>query len=605
MISGKQLFFAVVICFTPAPVLADVQPEQVAIVANDLQVESMQLAAEYAKARRIPDGHILQIRVPFEETISREAYEEQVVRPLRKQIQEKHLAEQLKVLVTMFGIPLRVAAPELKDEDKKIVLDAASKQKSALSAIVQIAAAAEAVAPQGSKTEEKKAPVTGQTDEQLNQEAVLRAKEALMEAAKRSKALQDKAQEQQEAKKLTALVVRFGGLNALLSSARRAGSEQNERAAATVAALEKELASAGKILQALDQTTNAGDRQRAYAITEKMYGLLGVLGRATKEVEARRYEQGDASLDSELSLLWWDRDMYKIAGRLPNPLFYPVLGQNPGKGLLLPVLMVSRLDAPSAADVRTMISGAVLAERHGLRGKVYVDTRGLKFKYRDEFSRWDQDMRDFAWLLRKRTDYTVSLDEKEKLLDEAKDTAVYMGWYSLRSYKDVFTFSPGALGWHVASEEAVSIHNPGETGWCKNMLERGATATLGAVAEPYLDSFPMPQKFFGLLLNGRYSLVEAYYLTTPYLSWRMILFGDPLYNPWRGKNLVKADDFEERTKGLEMKALPVFPGSLTVGDPASVIKQIKSEREQLHGKLEQFFQQLQQQMKKVTPETIK
>ena len=53
-----------------------------------------------------------------------------------------------------------------------------------------------------------------------------------------------------------------------------------------------------------------------------------------------------------------------------------------------------------------------------------------------------------------------------------------------------------------------------------------------SVGEPYLDAFPLPKEFFGLLYSGKYSLVEAYYLSKRYLISKMVLFGDPLYWPW-------------------------------------------------------------------------
>jgi uncharacterized protein (TIGR03790 family) len=69
------------------------------------------------------------------------------------------------------------------------------------------------------------------------------------------------------------------------------------------------------------------------------------------------------------------------------------------------------------------------------------------------------------------------------------------------------------------------------------MLEEGVAATLGPVDEPYLQSFPLPDKFFPLLMTGKLALVEVYYRTLPFLSWRQILIGDPLYRPFR-KNPV-------------------------------------------------------------------
>jgi uncharacterized protein (TIGR03790 family) len=64
------------------------------------------------------------------------------------------------------------------------------------------------------------------------------------------------------------------------------------------------------------------------------------------------------------------------------------------------------------------------------------------------------------------------------------------------------------------------------------MLRDGITATLGAVAEPYLESFPEPDRFFNNLFEGQ-SLVEAYYHAKPFNSWQLILIGDPLYKPFK------------------------------------------------------------------------
>lgn len=104
--------------------------------------------------------------------------------------------------------------------------------------------------------------------------------------------------------------------------------------------------------------------------------------------------------------------------------------------------------------------------------------------------------------------------------------------HSLRKYVDAFDFVPGAIACHIASFEAASLKSPGETGWCKNLLDDGAAATLGPVAEPYLQAFPLATDFFGLLLTGRFTLVECYAASIPFNSWMLMLLGDPLYQPF-------------------------------------------------------------------------
>src|SRR5262249_6175119 len=76
------------------------------------------------------------------------------------------------------------------------------------------------------------------------------------------------------------------------------------------------------------------------------------------------------------------------------------------------------------------------------------------------------------------------------------------------------------------------LRDPNGRYWCKCLLEHGACATLGPVAEPYTIGFPKPAEFFGFLVTGRYTLVECYHRTQLLTSWMTVLVGDPLYNPY-------------------------------------------------------------------------
>jgi hypothetical protein len=72
------------------------------------------------------------------------------------------------------------------------------------------------------------------------------------------------------------------------------------------------------------------------------------------------------------------------------------------------------------------------------------------------------------------------------------------------------------------------------------MLEEGVAATLGPVTEPYLNSFPLPDQFFPLLMTGKLTLLEVYFLTVPQVSWMQILIGDPLYCPFKKNPPIRA-----------------------------------------------------------------
>ena len=143
---------------------------------------------------------------------------------------------------------------------------------------------------------------------------------------------------------------------------------------------------------------------------EQLFGVRGALKLASAEVNLLTYSYADASLDSELSLLWWDRDLYPVAWRWGNPLFQDAATAQKD----LPILMVSRLDASTAELAKGLIDQALRAERSGLQGTVYFDARGLKAKdAADTYGVYDQSLRDAAEVVKQRSEYRVGLDDAE------------------------------------------------------------------------------------------------------------------------------------------------------------------------------------------------
>ena len=273
-----------------------------------------------------------------------------------------------------------------------------------------------------------------------------------------------------------------------------------------------------------------------------MVGLQRLCGKVLISDRSRIGDDYSVSaFDSELSLILWPS--YRVSNYIPNPLRSEEvelqLKDNTTESKHT-TFMVSRLDGPTVEIARTLVDRAVAAESVTLKGNAYIDARGIyeKIDQPGSFGYYDDKMRRLAEYLKNNTPLSVVLDDRSELfgIGECPNTILYCGWYNLRQYIDSFQFLNGAVGYHIASFEAETLRSsrtdkPDSNVWCKRMLENGITATLGAVAEPFLHSFPRPDLFFKYLTSGKYCLVECFYRAKPYNSWMMTLIGDPLYSP--------------------------------------------------------------------------
>jgi uncharacterized protein (TIGR03790 family) len=287
------------------------------------------------------------------------------------------------------------------------------------------------------------------------------------------------------------------------------------------------------VRQALDKLMPAS-RIRCLVV---MYGVPLAI-RLTELEEASRLLGGQttdtrAAVDSELALVLTDR--YPLEGWLPNPYFLGFQGQFTTLKRD-EVLLVSRLDGPNPAIVRRLIDDALWAEKNGLQGRAYFDARWAK-PDKDKlegYALYDASLHDAAAAVRASGRLEVRLDQHEELFrpGDCPKAVLYCGWYSLARYVNAFEWARGAIGFHIASAECATLKEKGSQVWCKRMLEDGVAATIGPVYEPYVQAFPLPELFFRVLTEGYLSLGESYLISLPFLSWQMVLIGDPLYRPF-------------------------------------------------------------------------
>jgi len=266
---------------------------------------------------------------------------------------------------------------------------------------------------------------------------------------------------------------------------------------------------------------------------EELKSLRGEETKIRNEIDHLNKAFQGAAVDSELALV--REENYPLEGWLPNKYFLGYRGKEI-KDMPQKVILVSRLDGPSEKIVRRIIDDSLLTEKEGLKGKAYFDARWPDPENKEVKSGafYDRAIHRAGRLVEKSKLMPVIIDSQERLFQpgECPDAALYCGWYSLAHYVDAFTWVRGAVGFHIASQECQTLRSKGSQVWCKMMLEKGVAATLGPVSEPYVQAFPVPDIFFGLLVEGRLTLAECYALSNPFWSWQMVLVGDPLYRPF-------------------------------------------------------------------------
>jgi len=386
------------------------QSDEVLLIVNLNNPSSIELAEYYRNKRQIPAANLLTVNMTDQENCSREEYQRELLEPLRKYLTHQQ-GTKIRCLLLFYGIPLRVAAPDLSQQQWRELGDLKHTRK--------------------------------QIDWQL------------------------------ENRELT---------------------EEQTR-----------------------------EREQKSKQLEAQINKMGLADQR-------------AAVDSEISLAL--NVSYPLAKWQPNPFF---VGFQKQQDKLLfnkdQVLFVSRLDGPTPEIVRRMIDDSLYAELNGLQGQAYFDARWPLPEQKNPkgYALYDASIHKAAQVTKKLSTLPVHLDQQERLLQsgEAPQAALYCGWYSLGKYVDAFDWQRGAVGYHIASSECTTLKKAESQVWCKRMLEEGVAATIGPVAEPYVQGFPLPELFFGFLLDGYYTLAESYFLSVPYLSWQMVLIGDPLYRPFR------------------------------------------------------------------------
>jgi uncharacterized protein (TIGR03790 family) len=520
---------------------AELLPEQIAIIAREKDDESAAVAAYYAKQRAVPTNQILSLPFPDSEVMARAEWDS--IRPrIRKWLSDNKLTRRVKCFVTVWGVPLKIEAGTDDPEAKRTVAFLTAERNARVKQLNRIFQQFNSLAT------DKPAPLEPIKADATLEDLKQRFQDVFLATQQRVQAITDEPKKQASAAELQNLFLASVGVRAFGESL----GKQLQSATTANATIQSQFdITRGRLIgiqesrAVLESLEHSIDRDLEVAsLIEKTDGITSVILWLTAQIEAHQKNESYASLDSELSLVAWSD--YGINHWQPN--YLNVRFRDSAITALRPTYMVARVDAPTLLLAKQMIDTAVQVEKEGsLKGKAYFDGRGLA-KAEDQVQPgthpdFDKSVVQTANIVKQYGTLEVVLNENAELFQPGAcpNAAIYCGWYSLANYVDAFDWSKGAVAYHIASGEADTLHKPDSNVWCKKMLEDGVCATMGPVQEHPIIAFPRPEQFFLLLLSGKYTLAECYWMSVPFNSWTMTLIGDPLYNPFKKSSGLKVD----------------------------------------------------------------
>jgi uncharacterized protein (TIGR03790 family) len=289
----------------------------------------------------------------------------------------------------------------------------------------------------------------------------------------------------------------------------------------------------------------------------------------------QQFQRNEAAVDSELAWLPMIEMKPPLTGPLPNWVYGATNSASlgPTNGILL----VARLDGPTADIARGLVDKALQAERDGLWGRAYFDARGLtQSQTRSPTNYWlgDEWILGAAQISRALGFETVVDDRPETFPADfpMSQIALYAGWYSGDSANGPFAlpkveFMPGAFAYHLHSNSATTIRDASRC-WVGPLLTKGATCTMGCVYEPYLGLTPNVALFLERFSIGQFTFGEAAWAAQPALSWQTTVVGDPLYRPFgKGPQILHNELAQHQNPLIEWSYLRLVNVQLLRGVP--------------------------------------
>ncbi|MCP4673089.1 MAG: TIGR03790 family protein, partial [Desulfobacula sp.] len=111
----KKSFVILFLIFLYCPYTFALEPQEVLVVANLNAKHSKELAQYYMDKRQIPTKNLVLLSMTDKETCTRDEYIKTAIPPIKKFLDHNN---HIRAIVTMFGVPLRIASPGRTKSEK-------------------------------------------------------------------------------------------------------------------------------------------------------------------------------------------------------------------------------------------------------------------------------------------------------------------------------------------------------------------------------------------------------------------------------------------------------------------------------------------------------
>jgi len=206
------------------------------------------------------------------------------------------------------------------------------------------------------------------------------------------------------------------------------------------------------------------------------------------------------------------------------------------------MVLVSRIDGPTEANIISMIDSALAGEalqRAGtpMPGRYYVDRQIGGWPNYPEKTAYDNAFGVMASMAPQER-VEINTDASHFTSMQPGPASLYAGWYNPLINTNLSSWTPGAIAFEVNSWSGLSLKTYEQTAakpdyrsciaW---FVSQGVAGTFGPFYEPLLSAFPRPNKVLEALFAGL-TWAEVFWSCVPHRRWMMILVGDPLYRPF-------------------------------------------------------------------------